>query len=307
MSARLTHVFHDYVEVEYDGRHLFRYVYEPQMPAEESPKPYFHPLRTLGGNLLTNFRPHDHLWHKGMAMTMAHLSGQNFWGGKSYVHGQGYVQLPNNGRMEHQAWEELRCDATEVTLQERLTWLSYEGEPWLDEQRRMVVGAIDIVESSWSLDFSTSLRNVRREPLVFGSPTTHGRPLAGYGGLFWRGPRSFFRGTVLAAGNLEGPEIMGQSASWLAYIGSHDGVDGPDGTSGGGQSTLVFVDHPGNVRYPNKWFVRSDPFAAVSFAFTFDEELTLEPGETLALRHRMLFADGAWTRDQIEARVASDS
>lgn len=303
MSARLTHVSNDYVELDFGGRQLFRYVYAPQTPQEESPKPYFHPVRTLAGNLVTNFRPHDHLWHKGIAMTMAHLSGQNFWGGKSYVHGQGYVQIPNNGRMQHQAWDVLACDGDAVVLQERLTWISYEGEPWVDEQRRMTVEEINLSDGYWSLGFSTILRNVRREPLDFGSPTTKGRPAAGYGGLFWRGPRSFFKGTTLAGGDLEGPEVMGQSAPWLAYIGRHDGVDGVDGTHGSGESTLVFIDQPGNPRYPNKWFVRSDPFAAVSFAFTFDEELRLGPGEEIALRHRILIADGAWTRDQIESHA----
>lgn len=39
---------------------LFRYVYRPELEAKESPKPYFHPVNSLDGDTLTNFRPNDH-------------------------------------------------------------------------------------------------------------------------------------------------------------------------------------------------------------------------------------------------------
>ena len=120
----LTHHVNEALDLAYGDQPLFRYVYNPVMPATESPKPYFHPLYTLGGNEITCYRPHDHLWHKGLQMTMAHLSGENFWGGGSYVHGQGYVQLPNNGRMEHQAWTEMTLTDSALTLQERLAWIT---------------------------------------------------------------------------------------------------------------------------------------------------------------------------------------
>src|SRR5918998_6394752 len=82
---RLTHMLHDRVVLGYGDRPLFDYVYAPDVDPRESPKPYFHPLRTLAGNVVTLFRPHDHRWHHGLAMTMAQLSGQNLWGGPTYV------------------------------------------------------------------------------------------------------------------------------------------------------------------------------------------------------------------------------
>ncbi len=294
--TRLIHSLHNAVEFSYAGQRLFRYVYEPDMPAMESPKPYFHPLCTLAGNELTIYRPHDHVWHKGLQMTCAHLSGQNFWGGPTYVNGQGYVQLNNNGRIQHERWRELHIENDQVDLREQLRWITASGETWIKEQRRICVSEINPAGGYWCLDFEFRLENVRNAPLVFGSPTTQGRPMAGYGGLFWRGPRAFTGGQLLAAGGLEGPQIMGRRAPWLAYIGMHDGS--------ADYSTLVFIDQPGNVSYPNKWFVRNDPFAAVSFAFSFDEEYVLAPGDDLALAYRIVIADGAWGREQIEAFVA---
>jgi hypothetical protein len=293
MTLKLKHKFHESLDLSYDDQPLFRYVYQPDMPENESRKPYFHPVHTLGGNEVTCYRPHDHVWHKGIQLTMAHLSGQNFWGGNSYVHGEGYVQLPNNGGMYHDGWDVMTCDDQVASFCERLTWRTQAGEEWMGEVRRIDVTVPDPNSGVWFLDMAFELTNIRGEALVFGSPTTEGRPMAGYGGLFWRGPRSFRDGSILASDDQAGPDVMGKPASWLAYTGKHDGT--------GDSSTLIFVDHPDNLRHPNKWFVRDTPFACASFAFMFDEEYILPPGETLSLRYRIAIADDERKRSEIEA------
>ncbi|HEV7216879.1 MAG TPA: PmoA family protein [Chloroflexota bacterium] len=291
-GLRVVHTLQDRVDVSAGEHPLFTYIYVPQTAQRESPQPYFHPLQTLGGETISIYRPHDHLWHKGLAMTSAHLSGENFWGGPTYERDRGYVHLENNGRMLHLSWDELHCEPDAVGMTERLAWITRAGETWIAEDRRMSVSEVQPAQGFWSLDLTFTLRNVRGAALTFGSPTTAGRPGAGYGGLFWRGPRSFLRGAILAGGGLSGPEVMGQAAPWLAYIGRHDGS--------GRTSTIVFLDQPGNPRYPTKWFVRNDPYACASCAFTFDEELTLAPEETLSLQYRVVIADGAWTAERVE-------
>lgn len=262
---------------EIDGVEVLRYVYLPDMPATESPKPYFHPLRTLSGNLVTCYRPHDHRWHKGLQLTASHVSGQNFWGGGTYVHGSGYVDLPNNGTMRHEEWLSPGV--------ERLTWWTRDGEHWVDEIRTFAVSSD---QDAWTLDFASALTNVRGEDLLFGSPTTHGRPMAGYTGLFWRGPRSFTGGEVISPG---GEDMMGKTAPWLAFVGKHDEVDS--------SSTLLFRSaDPGQA-----WFVRSEPFAAVNPSIAFSDEVRLAPGDTMELSYSVVIADGAWERDRLETYV----
>ena len=295
-GLRLTHMLNDRVVLGYGDRPLFDYVYAPDVDLRESPKPYFHPLRTLAGNVVTLFRPHDHRWHHGLAMTMAQLSGQNFWGGPTYVHDRGYVRLEDHGRIVHRSWDALECDADGALLAERLEWRSQADEVWIDERRRIEVREVDPERGCWRFELELRLRNVRAEPLTFGSPTTNGRPIAGYGGLFWRGVRAFHGGTILAADGLEGQAVMGARSPWLAFVGRHDGIDD--------RSTLLFLDGPGNPRYPNQWFARTESYAGVSFAFMFDAEYTLDPGRELALSYAIVLADGAWTRDDVEAYLA---
>ncbi|MGK5672902.1 PmoA family protein [Micromonospora sp. URMC 106] len=270
---------------ELSGVEVFRYVYRPDTPVSESPKPYFHPIRTLASDVVTAYRPHDHRWHKGIQMTVSHLSGENFWGGGSYVHPDGYVDLPNNGTMRHTGFSALGPDG----FTETLAWHTQAGEHWVDERREIAVRQLDA--SAWLMSFHTDIRNVHTGALRFGSPTTHGRPMAGYSGLFWRGPRAFTDGEVLADADRSGPRLMGEQSAWLAYAGRHDEVDRC--------STLLFVAAPGTT-----WFVRTTPFPAVNPSLAFFEEVTLAPDETLSLAYRIVVADGAWDRERIESCLA---
>src|SRR5690606_37810663 len=125
MTLKLIHTFNDKIDLYYDDVPLFTYVYVPQTPAVESPRPYFHPLRTLAGDVMTNFRPNDHRWHHGLSMTRPSVSGDNFWGGKSYVRGGGYVQLENSGQQRHTSRDYLTCNDEGAELRQRIAWITY--------------------------------------------------------------------------------------------------------------------------------------------------------------------------------------
>ncbi|SER14675.1 Methane oxygenase PmoA [Lentzea xinjiangensis] len=286
--AVITRQDDEVLAVSVGGVEIFEYVHSPSTPAFEGPKPYLHPVRSLAGDVVTAFRPHDHRWHKGVQMTATDVSGENFWGGVTYVRDRGYVALPNVGTMRH---DEFEIAADEARVTELLSWFTESGEHWVRERRELSVR--DVEDDAWTLEFATTLMNLRREPLVFGSPTTNGRELAGYTGFFWRGPRSFTGGEVIAAGGGAGQEMMGEVAPWLAFIGHHDEVDR--------SSTLLFVDHPDNKG--THWFVRSTPFAAVNPSFAFHETVELPAGESLSLRYRLVVASGAWERETLESYV----
>ena len=266
----------------WDGTELFRYVYRPDDPPLESPRPYFHPVRTLGGDVVTIYRPHDHVWHKGIALSLPHVDDDNFWGGPTF-RGGGYVQLPNDGAIGHDAFDQALVVGDIVRIDERLTWVTEAGQHKITERRRIAVTAWP-GDGAWGMSFETTLVNVTTTGITFASPTTEGRPNAGYGGLFWRGPRSFTGGTVMLPDEAGGDELMGRRAPWLAFTGQHDGNEQ--------FSTLVFADDPDNFTFPTQWFVRSTPFAAACPAPFFDKTRALPPGEGLTLRYGIAIADG---------------
>ncbi|WP_326671275.1 PmoA family protein [Streptomyces canus] len=301
MSIRVSHVHGEHIAVEAaNGTEILRYVYRPDPEAFEAKKPYAHPVRTLGGRTVTGYRPNDHRWHKGLQMTASHLSGQNFWGGNCYVHGQGYLPLPERvGSMRHDGFPVLSVEDDRLTVAEELTWVENGGTEWAREVRGITVHSVDEEAGSWALDWSIRLTNTRDEPLAFGSPTTAGREMAGYTGLQWRGPRDFTGGSVFAPDtDGDADKLMGSQSPWLAFTTEHDDVDA--------HSTLVFAHAPENLDPQNAiheshWFVRSEPFPTVAFSWAFFEEFELPPGESFEYRYRLVVADGAWDEERVSS------
>ncbi|WP_320785123.1 PmoA family protein [Streptomyces sp. CRN 30] len=301
-TIRVSHLHGEHLAVATaDGTEILRYVYRPDPDPFESRKPYAHPVRTLAGNTVTGYRPNDHRWHKGVQMTASHLSGQNFWGGNCYVHGRGYLPLPERvGSMRHDGFADLTVEDDRLTVTEDLTWIENGGAEWAREERGLTVHSADARAGAWALDWSVRLTNTRAEPLVFGSPTTAGREMAGYTGLQWRGPRDFTGGSAFTPDGEGAAGLMGTQGPWLAFTTEHDDVDA--------HSTLVFAHAPENLDaasaiHPSHWFVRAEPIPTVAFSWAFFDEFELAPGASFAYRYRIVVADGAWDRDRVTTHL----
>lgn len=287
-----------------DDVDLFTYVYRPDDAPYESPRPYLHPLRTRAGAVVSEYRPWDHVWHKGIAWSLPHVGPWNFWGGPNYVHAErGYVDLQNDGSMEHEQFtavgpcgfvEELAWRTPGVAGQDGGT---VPGDVVVREERTVQVLLPEAWPDAWVLTFTSVMSNVSDGPLDIGSPTTNGRENAGYGGLFWRGPRSFTGGRVLLPGDdgtgalADAEDARGLRADWLGFVGRHDGAaPGPDG--GSRASTVLMVDPGTNPGGTPQWFVRSEPFACVCPAPFFSEEVPFPAGGTLHFSYAVVIADG---------------
>ena len=77
---------------------LARYEFGRRMPQVHAPRPYLHPVRTLGGHPLTEVNPVDHRHHYGLSLSVAQVNGTSHWGGRTYVRGQGPTLLTNHGQ-----------------------------------------------------------------------------------------------------------------------------------------------------------------------------------------------------------------
>ncbi|MEU4223443.1 PmoA family protein [Nonomuraea sp. NPDC026600] len=283
MTLQVCHMLDRSIAVSAGDVELFTYTYRPDTPTLESPKPYLHPIRTLAGEVVSLFRPHDHVWHKGIAWSLPHVGEHNFWGGPTYVHGSFYVQLDNNGSAVHQELTTLSAEGESAEIGHRLAWRSQAGQPVIDERRRLTARVLD--ESTWVLVFETDMTNVSGAALDIGSPTTKGRENAGYGGLFWRGPRSFTQGIVQSpTGAGAGGDLRGMRAEWFGFRGRHD--------ESGDWSTIVMVDDAANPQHPPQWFARSEEFACLCPAPFFSEEVPVADGETISFRYAVVVAAG---------------
>ena len=272
------------------GRQIATYTYKPTDAQYESPRPYFHPLTTLGGDEVTIFRPWDHIWHKGLSLALPNVGKDNFWGGATYTRATGYANLDNNGAMTHEAFTAISDSGAGITAAEELVWSSQDGTPVITEKRRFNVQLLDALSvkepatSAWVLLFETEITNISPDVIEIGSPTTEGRDNAGYGGLFWRGPRSFTGGQFRSESGTGQDEFMGTRSEWISFTGQHD-----DNCR---FSSITFLEDGTNPGAPNQWFARSSMFACLGSAPFFSEAVPLQAGRPLTYRYAVVISDG---------------
>jgi predicted dehydrogenase len=256
-----------------------------------SPRPYLHPVTTLGGTVVTDHLPADHPWHLGAGFALQDVNGTNFWGGRTYTRdAAAYVSRQDHGRIELLP---ASSDAPGKPDTRQLRWLGTHGQPLLTEQRtasREVLG-----ERVWRLDVSSELTAV--VDVSLGSPGSNGAAGSGYGGFFWRLPSC--SGARVFTSDAEGePAVHGAVAPWLAWTASFGEVAG---IRSGQPATLVFRA-PDEAADP--WFVRSSGYPAVGSALAWDRPVALAAGESLRRSLSVWMVDGELSPAAVESLVS---
>ena len=253
-----------------------------------SPRPYLHPVCTRAGVVVSAHHPADHDWHNGVGMAIPDVNGTHFWGGGTYVHGQGYVLLDNHGVIVGEP-PELEDEA----FTQELRWIGHDGSVPLHEQRSISWMAIG--KQSWRLIFESTLR--ADAGAVLGSPGSKGRAGGGYGGFFWRFPACDNVEVFTAYARGE-DEVHGSLAPWMAWSG--DFAAGP-GVSG--PATIV-IAAPDAAAAGEPWFVRVRSYPGLGSALAWDRPAILAPGVVLSRRFDVAIADGRLTEAETSDLVA---
>ena len=260
------------------GALLWRYVYEPDTPVNESRRPYAHPVCSPAGDVLTNFRPNDHPWHHALSLTLTSVDGVNFWGGPSHRAVDGYQWRDDHGLQVHRSWATLRPER----LEETLDWCEAKTGFVLLHERRLL--QTEFAGHAWSLRWSSALANRAGRELTLGDYQSLGGLMGShYTGLQFRGARDLLdeHGDaaigISAEGGLAGEAaVHGAAARWMEWACQHDGSL---------RRTRIRFE---NLGEPLSWFVRArNPVAA--FAFHRDCNQSLPAGATLRLDHRLTF------------------
>ena len=261
------------------GCDVARYEVAPNIERSLSPRPFLDPVRTLGGAVVSERQPDDHRWHLGVGVAIQDVGGVNFWGGRTYVRDQGYSWRDDHGTIRHLAWR--RRSAT--ALAHDLAWMSPDRRCLLVEQRS-ITAAAGAAADRWVLEFRFALRNVSGRELSIGSPGSNGRHGGGYGGFFWRLPRSTAASEVLTDRASGEQGVHGTVAPWIAWIG-HAAERHP-------AFTLVIA--PGDeATAGDPWFVRMADYPGVGSALAWERPMILAPGAVATRCLRALVVDGA--------------
>jgi hypothetical protein len=253
------------------------------LPAVLAPRPFLHPISTLAGTVVTDAQPDDHRWHLGLSVALQDVAGANLWGGRTYVRDQGYTWRDDHGRQVHRGWQERSAGG----FRQVLAWQGPSGATLLEELRTVAASPADL-PGAWLVDLSFALRNPTSGPVELGSPATHGRAGAGYGGLFWRLPPTAAAGRVFTADTEGEAATHGSRAPWLACS-----VDGA-------APFTVALCGRDEVTASDPWFVRVDDYPGLGSQLAAVDPVRLAPAGTVRRSFRALVADGVLDRADVQ-------
>jgi len=275
----------DRLEITIDGRSFTTYYF-----AEAQAKPYFHPLRSPSGKVITRGYPmepaaeggtRDHPHHRGLWFTHGDVNGADFW-----AEGNG------KGKQVHRRFERVEGGKSSGRFVERVDWVTADGKTLLEETRDVTIRT---APDARIMDFVLTLRP-KGEPAKFGDTKE---------GCF--GIRLVDAFSEKATGkirNAEGGETekqtWGKRARWVDYAGTVDGE----------RLGVAIFDHPTSFRHPTYWHVRGytlfavNPFGLHDFLRdkAQDGSHTVKPGESLTLRYRVYIHSKDLTPEPIEAQ-----
>lgn len=231
-------------------------------------KPCIHPLNTVEGFELSDYRPADHIWHTALWFCFKLINDKNYWE-------ENPNSLLSEGRTEVIDYQITTHDDFSALIQITLSYHLPHQNELLMEHRQIIVGSPKN-DGSYTLDWKHAFK--AKEKVVLGRTPRIGEPNGvthgGYAGFSLRLNKQTsdwnFRDSE------ERNDSHGKRARWMSFSGS---------TTSGSASTTIF-DHPSNPRYPNHWFVVEDmPY--FSPAFLFEKSMVLDPGENLNLAYRV--------------------
>ena len=219
-------------------------------------KPILHPVIGPTGKEMT--RPlgeGDHVHHSSFWFTHGDVNGTDFW--------------HKGGLIEHKEFLVAK-GGKKATLKTVSAWKDKNGKVLGEESREMVFDAND--KARW---VDVDIVFTAKAPVTFGK-TKEGS----FGVRMW--PKSTVKegGTIQNSEGKKNGDAWGKPAAWVDYYGDVKGeILG-----------VAILNHPGSLRHPTTWHVRTyGLFAANPFM---KQELKLAAGEKITLKHRVVFHKG---------------
>lgn len=270
----LTHSLGQWIELRKPACEtpLWRYVYGGK------PKPFFHPLATPSGHVLSLYEPSDHVWHRGLWYAIKFINGENFWEEKPETP-WGTQKTPVPPEVTH-------LSNNRICIRSGVQWNTPKGKILVNEQRTFI--HVPVNQHIYALDFTFALTFAEDVTLDRTPFTTWG----GYGGLCMRGNRNWLKTRLLFDDNTTSDRPTPKTSKWCDLTGL---IDGARDTQVG----VAIFDHPSNPRHPTPWYGSTGPGHYYNAAFLFHEPMKLSARQSLIQRYRVLVHDHVLSADQL--------
>lgn len=281
------------VEITIDGQPFSTLFYR-----SVETKPYFHPLRSASGKILTRAFPmadvageaRDHEHHRGLWFSHGDVNGWDFWANEPKQKGVG----KGRGVIAFQKLIEAK-DGKAGRLRAEFVWKDGEGKELLREDKAVVISGDKEIRT---LDFDITLTALA--PATFGDTKEGTFAIRLARSLEEKGQTGTMQN---AQGATKEKNVWGKRSPWVDYSGQVDGE----------AVGIAIFDHPGNPRHPIYWHSRAyGLFAANMFGVhdfendkSKDGKFELKAGEKLRVRYRVVIHSGDTEKAEIGKRFAA--
>lgn len=269
--------------------------------------PYFHPLATLEGAVLTDLRPGDHLWHRGLRFAWKKINGlEGYW-----IWPEGKQRWPDK-EMGHTDVTAVKVVANDDFSARFELELSYHppGEPADLIEKRIIEVSPPDQDGSYRIDWRGVFTAGAKGAFLDRTPITgeeDGKWFGGYAGLQFRlahydhlsgwtisnseGIMVASKALAISVESRKSLEpVHGKPARWVDLS-----LDMADGKVGG----VTIFDCPKNLRHPSPWHVAAMPHE-YHHAPLFRGPYTLKAGKELGFQFRILVHSGKADKVQAE-------
>jgi hypothetical protein len=288
------------VAIKLDGEPFTEYV------IRSGSKPILWPIIGPTGAQMTRSYPmqdvegekRDHVHQRSLWFTHGEVNGIDFWAEPAtYAAGK---RPPNKrlGTIVHREFVKLAAQGSRAEIVTTNDWLDEEGRKQCEDQRSLVFSVSD---NARLVDFDVVLR-ATDGAVEFGDTKE--------GSLGVRVPTAIdvkdASGHIINSEGMKDKAAWGKRARWVDYYGPIEGqVVG-----------IAILNHPSSFRHPTYWHVRdyglfaANPFGVHDFEPNSEQKggFTLPAGQTIRLRHRLIFhrgdAEGAHIAEAYERYAA---
>ena len=241
-------------------------------------KPFFHPVSSPDGTLLTAEAPPDHPWHLGLWFCWKYINKLNYWeftGDPKLAVSEGRTDVQQIKVKTH------RDGAAYIQMHINYHPSAEPGNVVMNETRTIRVSAPD-KSGSYSINFDMTFE-ARQDLVLDRTPpqfNAAGIKWGGYAGLSMRFDTK-----------LSDPVYFSESSDSVSSGEHHPYVAANLKTPEGKTVQAIIFDHPANPRYPSAWYTINRPndrFWFFTPALLYDDKLEMKKGEKMRLRYRVL-------------------
>jgi hypothetical protein len=310
----VTHEAGRRVDVLIDGQPFTSYIWPITLK-----KPVLYPLRTSAGTVVTRGFPLeprpgervDHPHHVGLWLNHGDVNGFDFWNNSEAIPAKDAAKY---GTIVHRAIKSAKGGADKGELQVTEDWKTPDGKALLREDTTYVfrggpgLRSIDRITTLTALDQKVTFRDSKEGMIGMRVARELEQPsdkaeiftdASGKATAVAKLDNTGVSGRYTSSEGKTGDAVWATRAPWTML----------SGTIGREPITLAILDHPKNPTHPTYWHARgyglfaANPFGAKAYTDGKAEtNFTLEPGQSVTLKHRVLILSGPTTAEQVGAQ-----